>query len=166
MKWKARKALAYGLATVVIFIAACSTSGKANTDNYAGKKGDSAKMKTELLKFRIEDVNALPSNVKKAVDSLLETKQQGSRLVADKERTFLAVSIGERPTGGYSVNVKRIAKGNDTLYVDAIEEQPPQGAVVTQVLTYPYTVVSVPGDYTSYALNIRLRQTIDPAQPS
>jgi len=53
------------------------------------------------------------------------------------------VFAGMRNTGGYSVDVRGAKVEGDTLVLDAVVQGPPAGAIVTQVITYPYAVVAV-----------------------
>lgn len=53
------------------------------------------------------------------------------------------VFAGMRNTGGYSVDVHGAKVEGETLVVDAVVQGPPGGAIVTQVITYPYAVVAV-----------------------
>jgi hypothetical protein len=50
---------------------------------------------------------------------------------------------GMRNTGGYSVDVRGAQVEGDALVLDAVVQGPPPGAIVTQVITYPYAVVAV-----------------------
>jgi hypothetical protein len=50
---------------------------------------------------------------------------------------------GMRNTGGYSVDVRGARVEGDALILDAVVQGPPPGAIVTQVITYPYAVVAV-----------------------
>jgi hypothetical protein len=53
----------------------------------------------------------------------------------------VAAFLGERRTGGYSVRFTRASGG--TLRIE--ETTPPKDAMVIQVITYPFSVVAVPG---------------------
>ena len=63
-------------------------------------------------------------------------------LSADSFRTSVVVAafLGRRTTGGYSVQITGGKEGSIRLS----ESQPPKGAIVTQALTTPFKVVSVP----------------------
>lgn len=50
---------------------------------------------------------------------------------------------GMRNTGGYSVDVRGATLDGDALVLDAVVNGPPPGAIVTQVITYPFAVVAV-----------------------
>jgi hypothetical protein len=50
---------------------------------------------------------------------------------------------GRRSTGGWSIDVQNVAIVGDALVVDANIKSPPSGSIVTQALTFPWTVVAV-----------------------
>jgi hypothetical protein len=51
---------------------------------------------------------------------------------------------GQRPTGGYALDVRGVTLEGDTLVVDAGVQGPPAGSMSTQALTFPYAVIAVP----------------------
>lgn len=57
-----------------------------------------------------------------------------------KRLAIVAVCLGERRTGGYGIEITRTPDGS----VQIRETTPPKGAMLTQALTRPYKVVSVP----------------------
>jgi hypothetical protein len=58
---------------------------------------------------------------------------------------YIAVMSGTKPTGGYSIEVTSIEdnEGKTNIYVK--ELNPSKGTMVTQAITYPYTVVKAKG---------------------
>jgi hypothetical protein len=56
----------------------------------------------------------------------------------------VAVHLGERRTGGYSVRVADARLENGELKVTAVESRPAPGAITTQALTQPYHMVRLP----------------------
>lgn len=60
------------------------------------------------------------------------------------EGSLVAVHLGERRTGGYSVTVTDIHQDGKVLKVTAVESQPPPDAFVTMALTQPYHMVRIP----------------------
>jgi PrcB C-terminal len=54
--------------------------------------------------------------------------------------TYLVVHRGQRPTGGYSVAVAGARVEGDRVTVRLSLEDPPEDAMVTQSLTYPYEI--------------------------
>lgn len=57
--------------------------------------------------------------------------------------TLVAVYQGQRPTGGYAVNVRRVTEEQGELYLDVEFVEPGEGAMTTQALTSPWTLVRV-----------------------
>jgi hypothetical protein len=58
--------------------------------------------------------------------------------------TVLAVFLGSRPTGGYSVDIVAARVEDGVLVVEYEEKRPSRDAMVAQVLTSPAHIVSVP----------------------
>jgi hypothetical protein len=61
---------------------------------------------------------------------------------AFKKAAVVAVFLGQRNSGGFGVEIKRMADGD----VRISEATPPPGSMTTQALTTPYKIVSVPVD--------------------
>lgn len=61
-----------------------------------------------------------------------------------EEGSLVAVHLGERRTGGYSVRVTEIRREGKVLKVTAVESQPDPEAFVTMALTQPYHMVRIP----------------------
>ena len=59
--------------------------------------------------------------------------------------SVLVVFAGERPTGGWKVNVTGVSKNADACEVKYTVAGPPKGTMVTQAFTHPYAVVLVKG---------------------
>jgi hypothetical protein len=55
-----------------------------------------------------------------------------------------AVFLGARPTGGYGVEITGTRRDGDTLVVEFVERRPGPDAIVTQALTAPYHIVTLP----------------------
>ena len=56
----------------------------------------------------------------------------------------LGVFSGERPTGGYQVEITRTERTNTGLTVYYREEKPPADALVIQVIRQPYHLIRLP----------------------
>ncbi len=61
-----------------------------------------------------------------------------------RERIVVAVFMGFRPTGGHEVDIREIEERDGKLYVHAIFRSPDDNCMVTQQITYPYQIVSIP----------------------
>lgn len=57
--------------------------------------------------------------------------------------TVLAVFDGQKPTGGYGLEVRGVTVENGELYVDLVKKQPAKGALTTQAVTSPWVILHV-----------------------
>jgi hypothetical protein len=57
---------------------------------------------------------------------------------------LLAVGLGSRRNGGYSVEITAVRRQADTLMVDYVETEPGPACIVSQVITHPVHVVKIP----------------------
>lgn len=64
----------------------------------------------------------------------------GAEIDGAGEGTYLVAYRGEQPTGGYSVGVRGAEVEGDRVTVRMTLKGPPEGAIVTQVLSYPYVI--------------------------
>lgn len=62
--------------------------------------------------------------------------------------TAVAVFMGQRTSGGYSISVERVAASGSTLNVTVRLKAPEAGMLTTQALTSPWVLVKVPGVFT------------------
>jgi hypothetical protein len=60
-----------------------------------------------------------------------------------RRETLLVVMMGQRPTGGYSLDVRGVTIEGGDLFVDVAFVEPPPGAITTMALTNPWTVIRV-----------------------
>lgn len=58
--------------------------------------------------------------------------------------TLVGVFLGTRTTAGYAVDVVSVRSQGNTTVVEYREQRPPAGALLAQVLTAPFHLVSVP----------------------
>ncbi|MBA2376640.1 MAG: protease complex subunit PrcB family protein [Rubrobacter sp.] len=62
---------------------------------------------------------------------------------ASGEETYVAVLWGEKNTGGYTVEVESATLEGGRVAVSVALRNPPEGAMVSQALTYPYAVAAL-----------------------
>lgn len=62
------------------------------------------------------------------------------------EEMVVAVFLGDRPTGGYEVEIISAEQSESALRVSFGEKGPPPGAMTIQALTQPYHIVRVATD--------------------
>ena len=111
---------------------------------------------SEPLEFTVEEWEHLPTEVRTVVEELKKSDESRHRSLTSAERTYLIIVLGQRPTGGYTINVNRLEQADDSLHVYAEEEGPPEDALVTQVISYPFIVISVPGQFAEDDVHIHL----------
>jgi hypothetical protein len=119
----------------------CLTGAKAMT------QGDSPALRT------IE--RGAQSNIDSARQAVARTPEEWAALwnahnsdkpapQVDFDREMVvAVFMGSRPTGGYSVQIVSAQEQNGGLVISYHEASPRPGAITTQVLTFPYHIVAV-----------------------
>lgn len=79
----------------------------------------------------------------------------GTSLDVDLERYMvLAVFMGERPTGGFDIEVERVVARRDHLLASVLNSSPGEYCAVTLAITSPYQVVAIP----RYELPLRLTE--------
>lgn len=64
----------------------------------------------------------------------------GAKIPGSGRGTYLVAYSGEKPMGGYSVNVTGARVEGDRVTVRFSLKGPPSDAIVTQALTYPYAL--------------------------
>ncbi|MFP9098512.1 protease complex subunit PrcB family protein [Flavobacterium sp. RHBU_24] len=56
----------------------------------------------------------------------------------------VAVYMGQRNTGGYSITIESMRVDGDTTYLKKKETKPEPGGMVSMALTAPYVIVAIP----------------------
>jgi len=78
----------------------------------------------------------LPAEVQSWIDAA--TDNFGGQTFVHEDILYLLVTYGEKPTGGYVVEITDIAEEEGKLIVTAHFTEPGEDDMVTQALTYPY----------------------------
>ncbi|MGI6129715.1 MAG: Gmad2 immunoglobulin-like domain-containing protein [bacterium] len=79
-----------------------------------------------------------PQEVTALLDCSIGTELAQSYTLGDK--TYLIVTRGSRPTGGYGVDIKQVVETETEVIVKVEYRDPAPDAEVTQAITYPYVV--------------------------
>ena len=74
--------------------------------------------------------------------------------------TLVGVFMGQRPTGGYSVRVTGATGQGSTLALRVQVNAPGPGAITTQALTSPWTIVRVSGSFSAASVLDQLGQPL------
>lgn len=100
--------------------------------------------------FQIEQVSSGSDGLKRpqvvvapSADALSEAT--GLRVPNSGEGTYLAAFWGEKPTGGYTVEVSSARMEDNQVTVRLVLQNPPPDAMVGQALTYPYAAAIIRG---------------------
>lgn len=78
----------------------------------------------------------LPAEVQAWIDAA--TNNFGGQTLVYEDILYLLVTYGEKPTGGYVVEITDITEKEGKLVVTAHFTEPGEDEMVTQALTYPY----------------------------
>ncbi|MEM4182062.1 MAG: protease complex subunit PrcB family protein [Candidatus Pacearchaeota archaeon] len=60
-----------------------------------------------------------------------------------EKNSLIVVFAGEKPTGGYSIEIKKITEKNDRLIVYTEEKKPGSGCFLTQAISYPFDAAKI-----------------------
>lgn len=83
-------------------------------------------------------------------------QEEGIHRLDKGDYTYILVSAGEKPTGGYILEVTEVSAGDDIIDVDAKLTSPPKDGFVITVITYPSALIRIPQD--ARELNLVLEQ--------
>ena len=134
-------------------ISGCASKGAADSNNPKSGGKPAASSGTQPAENQGITVNKISfeevaeADIPEALKGKIETsKLQRGFIYEEKDGQFyIAVFSGEKPTGGYSIKVTSIEDNEGATNVFVEETAPKQGDMVTQVITYPYTVVKAAG---------------------
>ena len=87
----------------------------------------------------------LPDQLPAEVEELIEdSRQEFAGQTYELEGVlYLLVTYGEKPTGGYDVEITDISVQDERLVVTADFTEPAEDEIVTQALTYPYDLAMI-----------------------
>ncbi len=90
-------------------------------------------------------IEELPMDIQLQIDALIV--QRGYyKWTTDDGANYLLISSGEKPTGGYGIEMVSFGDYEGEYKVLVGEGKPAKDAVVPQIITYPYVVVKYVGD--------------------
>ena len=95
-----------------------------------------------LAEYKEVNYQDIPDGLAEWVSANRNT--QGIRFKTFDNKTYIQICAGEKPTGGYSIeleSVTMVAPGS--IYLTAQVISPPPDMMVTQALTYPYILIEI-----------------------
>lgn len=93
-------------------------------------------------------VNSGPAQIQTA----LETYKKNRGYLYFARDKILVIFMGQRTTGGYSLQLHSISKVGDTLIIKTLEKSPKPSDIVTQAFTYPKLIIQLADDYTTFQI--------------
>lgn len=87
------------------------------------------------------DPDQLPADIQAWIEVSREKFQAQTR--KDNGFLYILVTYGEKPTGGYAVEITGVAEKADRLVVTVKFAEPGPDDMVTQALTYPYDLMII-----------------------
>ncbi len=73
-------------------------------------------------------------------DPLLKDKMKSPDIT---NSNYVILNMGEKNSGGYSIGVEKVEETDKNIIITIKENNPSPDAMVTQVISYPYTVVRI-----------------------
>lgn len=124
---------------VVLVLFSCSTTQKVST---------SKPLYEVLLKqndgganINFYEILSEPKEIKMLLN---DEKLKGKINTNDVQQSnFVVLNMGEKPTGGYSITVDSVVETDKNIVIKVKEITPDPGAMLTQSITYPYTVLKI-----------------------
>lgn len=113
------------------------------TDKRKKQKEKSQEETVKMVEVDFKEIKKLDEVLKEVVEE--KVKERGYFFIlSDKDdSTTLVISAGEKPTEGYEVKVTNAIQEGDILTVIVEEIEPSDDEIVTDKISYPYTVVKL-----------------------
>lgn len=127
------------LAFIVVILTSCSGT----------KKTSDSKELYEILTVQSDgggnikffEILSEPNEIKMLEnDPLLKDKMKQSDI---SNSNYVILNMGEKNSGGYSIGVEKVEETDKNIIITVKENNPSPHAMVTQVISYPYTVVRI-----------------------
>ncbi len=91
-------------------------------------------------------IEELPIDIQLQIDSLIVQRGYYKWTSVDAAN-YLLISGGEKPTGGYALEMVSFSDYEGTYKVRVNEIKPEKDAAVPQVISYPYVLIKYVGDF-------------------
>lgn len=150
-----KKLAIFILIAAITMTTGCVKNGAVNVKPNVGSPATSVKTDKDkapsqgitLNKIKFDKVEE--DKAPKAITDKLESlrKNKGFTYVEDKDsgEIYIAVFMGEKLSGGYSIEVVSVEDSDGKTVVEVKEKAPQQGDMVTEVLTYPFVIIKAKG---------------------
>lgn len=139
---------------LVIFLTTCLTNGCGFTDYPPEPEPPPAQQGASLEYEVIADTDRLPLEVKSIAGTV---KSRGYFVFTTQEyatagATYLLISSGTKPTGGYTIALGSCAVTDNILEIVVEEKEPAADEGVVQVITVPHLFLKINSSYQDYSI--------------
>lgn len=128
--------------SVVIFTLSCASNTKIDYSDFEVIYKSSYLGKSEKGFELIQTYKTYSELIKRL--ELEEVEDEYFFDIDFSNQSILVVYLGERNTGGYSIDVSNIYWNKNNLVVQTSETKPQKGEMVTMAITNPYCIVKIP----------------------
>jgi hypothetical protein len=137
-----------GLMLLLLLVAGCSAGD--GSEPSAREPSETTEASEEPRELRVESISSgEPGQGPRRPRVILAPSAPdlsgatGVDVPGSGDGTYLIAYWGEKPTGGYSMAVKSARLEGSVVTVRLALKEPPQDAILTQALTYPYAVAVI-----------------------
>ncbi|AKA67951.1 protease complex subunit PrcB family protein [Clostridium scatologenes] len=93
------------------------------------------------IKFEVITYNSAPEALIKAIDTYKDTEGFVYYLDSTSNNLYVAIMLGEKPTGGYNIKVDSVKDADGKANILVKEAGPDKNELLNQMVTYPYTII-------------------------
>lgn len=128
---------------ISVFSGCSAAAVKAKEPAQPGQPSQNQGITVNKIKFEKLEYEKLSKDKQELIDKIKASK--GYYFWEEDGSFTIFITSGEKPTGGFSVDVKYIEdnEGKTNILVD--EKSPAPGDMVTQAITYPFVIVKAAG---------------------
>lgn len=127
-----------GVLLLVVALAGCAVAKDVIPE-------ENSQLKDEKISFEKVNYEDLDSEMQSTIDA--KKTDKGHMLIKDKssDEYYLIVFAGEKPNGGYGIEITEVISGKDTTNVIVKEIEPAKDMMTIQVITYPMDIIKLKG---------------------
>lgn len=141
MTRKLRSTLLIGALTLSLMLTACGSQPETPAGGEAGSSAPAAGVAFNKVEFSPVSLEEAPAAVADWVNSNRE--KGGTFSVADGDDLYLVIAAGEKPSGGYEIELVSVGESEGTLEVVYKVNEPGPDVMVAMMIDYPVKIVKV-----------------------
>lgn len=94
------------------------------------------------LQYEVIKIDHAPAAIYEVYE--LQKYKQGYSVNSYDNSSYILITMGEAPSGGYFIDVQDVYKSNDSLVIKTGFNEPKPNEMVITVITFPAIVIKVP----------------------